>query len=208
MAGYRKVRDYYPNLLENLEVYSQPAANVDSIIMMWMIQSQYEAFPSSLWLRDMMTAGTNETVQQVAALSGQMLGHIQGGTTSLVQTTDTDMSQSFKCDFSNAMKLWWCRCNHEATMTKLLRMPQRLHFGALQILTIIAEAQANQMKRQERDQLVLRAARSNGWLTWRPNLTTGKFERSGNQPWAADMPEASHRVPEQWFLERDQFAEQ
>jgi hypothetical protein len=91
MAGYRKVRDYYPNLLENLEVYSQPAANVDSIIMMWMIQSQYEAFPSSLWLRDMMTAGTNETVQQVAALSGQMLGHIQGGTTSLVQTTDTDM---------------------------------------------------------------------------------------------------------------------
>jgi hypothetical protein len=195
MVGYRKVRDNYPELLENLEVYSQPAACVDSIIMTWMIESQYEAFPSSLWLRDMMTVGTNETVQQAAALSGQMLGHIQGGTTSLVQTTDTDMSHSFKCDLSNAM-------------TKLLGMPERLHSVALQILTIVAEAHAKQMERQQCDPWILKASRRNGWLTWRPNLHIGKLELAGSQAWAADMPEASHRIPADWFLERDTWLDE
>jgi len=205
MEGYRTVRDNYPQLVENLELYSQPAACVDSIIMTWMIESQAEAFPSSLWLRDMLAEGNTPLVQQAATLSGQMMGHIQGGTNFYVQTTETDMSHCFKRDFDEARQKECRRCKYEA---KAKSMPVPFECSALQILTIVHEAQANQMKRQERDQLVLRATRSNGWLTWRPNLTTGKFERSGNQPWAADMPEASHRVPEQWFLERDQFAEQ
>jgi len=204
MEGFRTVRDNYPHLLVNLEVFSQPAACVDSIIMTWMIQSQAAAFPSSLWLRDMLAEGNTPLVQQAATLSGQMMGHIQGGTNFYVQTTETDMSHCFKRDFDEARQKECRRCKYEA---KAKSMPVPFECSALQILTIVHEAQANQMKRQERDQLVLRATRSNGWLSWRPNLKTGKFERAGDQPWASDMPEAraNRHIPQHWFLERDQW---
>eukprot|EP00972_Heterocapsa_arctica_P069316 10242225-Heterocapsa_arctica.AAC.1 len=63
--------------------------------MMWMIESQAEEFLSSLWLRDMLAEGNTKTVRQAAAKSGQMMGHIQGGTNFRVQTTGTGMSHSF-----------------------------------------------------------------------------------------------------------------
>jgi hypothetical protein len=50
----------------------------------------------------MLAAGSTEVVRKAAALAGQMLSSIQGGTTSLVQTSDTDMSHSFKCGMNIA----------------------------------------------------------------------------------------------------------
>ena len=49
LESFRKVRDTKPELLEHLEVYSQPAAVVDSIIQKWMLELQAAEFPCSLW---------------------------------------------------------------------------------------------------------------------------------------------------------------
>jgi hypothetical protein len=80
-----------------------------------------------------------------------------------------------------------------------------ISIGALEIMTIVAEAHDKQVQRQDKDNLVLNANRRNGWLTWRPNLETGKFELSGSQEWAKGMPEVSHRLPEYWMRDRDKW---
>jgi hypothetical protein len=157
MLEYRQVRKSHPELLDNLEVYSQPAACADSIIMTWMMEAQAEAFPSTLWVRDMLAVGAG-TVRQAAALSGQMLGHIQGGTTCLVQTTDTNMSHSFNRDLDQAMKSEQLRCK---TKARLNCLPTYFHGSGLQILTIVAEAHAKHMERQRRDPWALKAHSSN-----------------------------------------------
>jgi hypothetical protein len=158
MLGYRKARDNYPQLLENLEVYSQPAACADSIIMTWMMEAQAEAFPCTLWVRDMLAAGAG-TVRQAATLSGQMLGHIQGGTTCLVQTTDTNMSHSFNRDLDQNMKSERLRFK---TIARRNGLPYYyFHCGPLQVLTIVAEAHAKHMERQRRDPWALNAHSSN-----------------------------------------------
>ena len=158
MYEYRKVRESHPKFLDNLEVYSQPAACADSIIMTWMMEAQAEAFPCTLWLRDMLAAGAG-TVRQAATLSGQMLGHIQGGTTCIVQTTDRNLSQSFNHDLDQAMKSERLRFK---TIARRMGMPEYdFHCGALQIMTIVAEAHAKHMERQRREPWALKATSSN-----------------------------------------------
>ena len=100
MESFRKVRDAKPELLQYLEVYSQPAAVVDSIIQKWMLELQAAEFPCSLWVRDMLAATVADQALFAMALSQQMGSFIAGGCTPLLQVTDTDFSFSFKCSIA------------------------------------------------------------------------------------------------------------
>jgi hypothetical protein len=150
----------------------------------------------------MLAAGSTEVVRKAAALAGQMLSSIQGGTTSLVQTTDTDMSHSFKCGMNIAKEK---ERDVNKTIARMNGLPEYFSCGALEIMTIVAEAHEKQVQRNDDENCVLKANRRNGWLTWRPNLDTCKFELSGSQEWAKDMPEVSHRLPADWVRDRDKW---
>ena len=85
MESWRKVRTEHPELLGHLEVYSQPAAVVDSIIQKWMLELQAAAFPCSLWVRDMLAASVADQSLFAMALSQQIGSFIAGGCTPLLQ---------------------------------------------------------------------------------------------------------------------------
>ena len=96
LATYVQLRKEHPEWFEDLEVYSQEAAVVDSVIMKWMLEAQAKEFPCSIWCRDMLAAGQTVQTRLVQGLAQQIGCRIYGGVTCIVQLTDTDYSWSFK----------------------------------------------------------------------------------------------------------------
>ncbi len=116
-----------------------------------------------------------------------------------MQLTDTDFSADFKRDLEGAKEQERKRCS---TMSRMAGVKPKFLCGALEILTIVHEAQQAQMKRQEEKPWVLEGCRRNGWLCWRPNLAKGCLEECSKQEWAADKPQGSTRLPWKWLKER------
>ena len=52
LEAYRKVRKSHPELVAQLDIMSQPASNVDSVILSWVIEGQASEHPCSMWQRD------------------------------------------------------------------------------------------------------------------------------------------------------------
>ena len=161
LESFRKVRETKPELLEHLEVYSQPAAVVDSIIQKWMLELQAAEFPCSLWVRDMLAATVADQALFAMALSQQMGSFIAGGCTPLLQVTDTDFIFSFKCSIAEAQAM---ERKKQAEVAKLKGQQTNFVCGALEILSILHFAHVKQLQRQHERPWVLRACRNNGFF--------------------------------------------
>ena len=144
MESYRKIRASEPSLVDGLEIYSQPAAVVDSVIMKWQLEAQAAAFPASIWLRDMLSCGVSVQCRLAGALANQLQCFIAGGCAPLLQVTDTDFAQSFKASVSAAQMELRQQCRQEA---KLAGVKPNFACGAKEILKIIRKAEAMQLKR-------------------------------------------------------------
>ena len=48
LEAYRKLRAAEPELVAEVDIMSQPAANVDSVILTWVVQGQAEEFPATV----------------------------------------------------------------------------------------------------------------------------------------------------------------
>ena len=144
MMPWRELRERRPEWFEDLEVYCQPAAVVDSIIMKWMLEEQAEAFPCSIWCRDMLAAGQAMQTKVVQAAAQQLGSRVYGGVTCLVQVTDTDYSWSFKGSVAQAQaevrKV-------QVTAAKAKGVKCTLKCGPAEIMKIIHEAQQAQKRR-------------------------------------------------------------
>ena len=106
LCSYVEIRKEHPEWFEELEVFSQPAAVVDSVIMKWMLEEQAAEFPCSIWCRDMLAAGQTVQTRLVQGLAQQIGVRIFSGVTGVVQITDTDelmnSSWSFNAGVSRA----------------------------------------------------------------------------------------------------------
>ena len=102
LKNYVDLRKEHPEWFQDLEVYSQPAAVVDSVIMKWMLEEQCKAFPCSIWCRDMLAAGQSGQTRLVQSLAQQIPSRVYGGVTCLIQVTDTDFAWSFKAAVAQA----------------------------------------------------------------------------------------------------------
>ena len=102
LAPYVQLRREHPECFADLEVYSQPAAVVDSVIMKWMLEAQAKEFPCSIWCRDMLAAGQTVQTRLVQGLAQQIGCRIYGGVTCIVRLTDTNYSWSFKSGVGRA----------------------------------------------------------------------------------------------------------
>jgi hypothetical protein len=54
----------------------------------------------------------------------------------------------------------------------------------------------------DEENVVLRAARRNCQLAYRPRLELGRLERADAEAWAAELPEGSHRIHSSWVADR------
>ena len=189
--------------LKDWEVFGQPAAVVDSIIQTWMLQSQQESFPCSIWTRDMLNASQNADVQTVQKLCQQLHTQVKGGVTDLIQITDTDMSMSLKSSLRQAQEEERRRMKEHA---KAEGRPVSFKCGVEEMARILEHAWDLQKKREEEKPWVLAAARRNGYLHWRPGAN-GELCRAGDEEWAKELPEGSYRYNSAWLEDRELFVQ-
>ena len=146
LRSYVEVRRAHPEWFEELEIYSQPAAVVDSVIMKWMLEAQAKEFPCSIWARDMLAAGQTVNTRLVQGLAQQIGCRVFGGITCVLQITDTDYSWSFKSGIIKSQNE--LRRNMKTAAAALGEVPT-FKCGPREIVQLIFEAQEVQKKRHE-----------------------------------------------------------
>ena len=80
---------------------------------------------------------------------------------------------------------------------------QSLKIGPLEILTVIQRGLKHLEELNRVNETILKGSRRNGLLAWRPR--GGKLQRADLEPWAARMPEGSHRLKPEWLDLRYEF---
>ena len=182
LESYRKLRDSHPDLMSKLEIMSQPASNVDSVILSWCIEAQSEEYPCSLWQRDCFSSVFSDSATQAMALANQLSCLVAEKCTSKLQITDTDFSKQFKSLVRNKLtelrSQWQREKKSEHSVWRI---------GPLEIVSAVVSAQEAMAEKNLRDQWVLRAAIRNGHLAYRPNPESKKLEVLSQQPWAEDL---------------------
>ena len=199
LYSYVQLRKEHPEWFEDLEVYSQPAAVVDSVIMKWMLEAQAKEFPCSIWVRDMLAAGQSVQTRLVQGLAQQIGCRLFGGVTCIVQPTDTDYSWSFKSGVGRAQEQLRREMKTAAAATG--EVP-KFKCGPREIVKLIHEGMKIQEERHEAKPWIIAACRRNGFFHWRPDLVKGTMELADNQEWAQELPEGSYRYPSSWLEER------
>ena len=190
LEGWRKARA--EGLLQGWEIYGQPAAVVDGVILSWMLEKQAEAFPASVWCRDSLAAGATPEVLLKQAACQQIGCSIAPGVTDLVQPTDTDFAASFKSSLKSAGAEERKKQKAEA---KMQGTEPTFQCGVLEIARILETAWAAQKSRELQTAWPLKALRRNGFLHWRPSWSSMKTMKAAEQDWAAELNEDSHRLP-------------
>ena len=199
LEAYRKLRASDQDLVSQVEIMSQAASNVDSVILAWCIEAQAEQYPATLWQRDCFSSVFSDTAAQSMYVANQLSCLVAEKCTSKLQLTDTDFSKQFKAQFRQ--KLGELRSQWQ----ELKKDSDELwKVGPLEILTSVVAAQSFMKEKNLRDQRVLRGAVRNGFLVWRPNPQTGKLEELLSQPWAkeAELSVGTKRYPGEWLQDR------
>ena len=175
LEPYRKLRKSHPELMSKLEVMSQPASNVDSVILTW---AQAEQYPCSMWMRDCFSSVFTDSAAEAMALANQLSCLVAEKCTSKLQITDTDFAKQFKAlvrsKLTEMRSEWQTQIRDSHSVWKV---------GPKEIVTAAVHAQEFLSDKNLRDQWVLRAAVRNGLLVYRPNPQTGKLEELLSQKW-------------------------
>ncbi len=203
MKPWRDLRARCPELFEGLSLMQQPAAVVDSIIMAWVLEEQAKLYPCSLWQRDLSGGGGFSTAsRQRMQLIGQVAAWIAGKMTSVLQLTDTDFARRLKAFAMHEKDL--LKQEMKAAAAKAGVGACTFRCGAYEILRIIKRSLQRLEEVTVKENLVLAAARRNGMLAWRPDLTEGKLVCPDEQPWCRGLPPTcrSHRLKSGWTTGR------
>ena len=199
LESYRKLRASHPELVAEVDIMSQPAANVDSVILSWVLQAQAEEFPCSVWQRDCFSSVFSASATESMAAAQQISCLVAAKCTSKLQITDSDFAKQFKSFVRK--KLVELRTEFQASRRDLTEV---WRVGAKELVTAVVWAQQKMRDKNLYDEWVLRAAVRNGLLVWRPNLQTGQLEELTSQPWAKELglEMGSRRFPVAWLSDR------
>ncbi|CAE7215229.1 unnamed protein product [Symbiodinium sp. CCMP2592] len=194
LYSWRLLRQRRPELMSEVEVYSQPAAMVDSVIMCWCIARAAETYASSYWIRDCLKSAFTEEAGKARFAAHQLQGVVAAKMTSQLQVTDTDFSSLFK---KECLK---CMDNLRYNGQKQTEGSTVWKPSSEDMLTAIVTAQRVLSEKNQRDGWVLASCRRNGFLALRP--TKDGFVRSDEQSWARDLPLGSSRISSAWLTNR------
>ena len=201
MLSYRKLRQAHPELVAKLDIMSQPAANVDSVILSWVIEGQATEYPCSVWQRDCFSSVFSDTAAESMALAQQISCLVAAKCTSKLQITDSDFAREFKAAVRHklsALTTDFQEKQKDSGESEVWRA------GAFEIVTSVVWAEEQLRQKNEEHSWVVRAAVRNGLLAYRPNPESGKLEPVTEQPWAKELElrMGSRRFPAAWLSER------
>ena len=202
LAPWLKLREQ--GLLQNWEVYGQPAAVTDAVIQQWMLQSMGEHFPCSIWVRDAVGSSWAPEVQLSMRVIGQIAVKIRAGITDLVQPTDTDFAASLKASLRASQSE-----EKKRMMETAAAAGERASFkcSVPSLGRMLDAAWQLQEERQLQRPWTLQSLRRNGFLHWRPDFLQQKLVLAAKQKWAAELPEGSYRLQSKWLENRSLFLE-
>ena len=112
MNSYVKIRSSHPQLFEHIDLYQQPAAVIDGVLLQWRLRRLAERFPCSVWQRDCLA--TYFTPEATAALHAaqQIQSRVAADMTPVCQLVDTTIAKPTKDiltrqkeDLRNEMKM-------------------------------------------------------------------------------------------------------
>ena len=199
MKSWREVRAKAPHLFEGIEVMQQPAAVVDTVINQWALEDLGSRYPVSIWQRDMLAATRSSQAKATMQVINQIEANIMGKMTPVLQLTDTDFARQLKA-ISEEVK---DEVRQELKLKAMqAKVPASYKCFAYEVLKILKLSLDRLEAKMEKDQSVLKAARRNGMLSYRPDFEQMQLVRSDSQSWAADMPEGSHRFRSSWLDSR------
>ena len=199
LEAYRKVRASHPELVSELEIMSQPASNVDSVILSWSVEAQASEYPCSVWQRDCFSSVFSDSAVQSMALAQQISCLVAAKCTSKQQITASDFAKQFKALVRQ--KLTALRTEFQQAQKGVSSV---WRVGALEIVKSVVWAQQKMAEKNAEDSWVLRAAVRNGLLVWRPDPSSGKLEKLTTQKWAEglELQMGSRRFPVDWLRDR------
>ena len=202
LESWVKLRE--AGLLQNWEVYGQPAAVTDNIIQVWMLQAQAQQFPRSIWVRDAVGSSWSPEVQLAMRLVQQIGVRIRPGITDLLQPTDTDFAMSLKASLKAAQAEEKKRM--KATAAASGSRPS-FKCSVPSLGRMLDAAWASQVEREEQRPWTPQCLRRNGYLRWRPDMLQQKLVLAASQDWALQLPEGSYRLQSKWLENRGLFME-
>jgi hypothetical protein len=182
-----------------MRFYQQPAGFEDATICQMKHQEQGKTYPCSISLKDMFTGGLSEAARREAANRQQLLAWIRAKVTALIQLADTHVIRQTKLiKLQQDMVL-------RSELAKLADMEGTrsvFHCGFYEIMRTLIVTIEKTKEKMLAENTLMRGAYQNGWLSLRPNLLTGKMERTSEQAWTQNLKLGSHRLPQKWFEER------
>ena len=126
--------------------------------------------------------------------------NIRGKVTSIQQVADTHVIRPMKL---KTQKL------HRELRKELIKLAEMegtraiFRCGNYEIMRTLSDVISEIKPEFEgEDQRMLKAMVQNGWMEMRPNLSSGKLEKTAGQPWKNDMQVGSHRLKPEWLEER------
>jgi len=181
MAGWLKLRREQPALFAGLRVWQQPCAVVDQIVWRWQLQLDAAEHRQAVRVTDCLGAVWSTRSKQAAWLLQQLQAPVAPGCTPLAQPTDTHLAKVGK-DTGRQKKKELRGLLRLAALK--LNKPVVYHTSLREILLVAAAMHEGMAQLNEKIEVVLQAARSCGWLSYRPSLTSGCLERADKQLWA------------------------
>ena len=102
MATWRRLRDEgddeMKRFFEEVEVYQQPAAFADSVIVSWMTEMRKvkDGYSRSISVRDMFAGGLSQSTRRMSFICDSLLTFIGGKMTPVMQVTDVGVAFNLK----------------------------------------------------------------------------------------------------------------
>ena len=184
---------------EGLRFYQQPAGFEDSIITCWKIQEQQKMFGQTVSLRDMFTGGLSKWARLESFQRQQLASWILGKITAVCQTADCVVIRPIK--IKTAQKHVALRRELQ-TLAQLENTRAVFKCGVYEIMRTLYEVISEARQDFRENDRLLKGIYGLGWLSYRPNLETGKLEEQKDQEWCKDFKLGTHRIQQEWLSER------
>ena len=199
LQSFVLLRKEKPEYFKEIEVYCQPASNVDTVIFCWMQEALSKKFPASVHQRDLFSGALSEPSRTASAIGQEITCWIGGKMTSRLQLTDTDFAHVFK---EKAKEVKSRLVLEISLLSQKLNIRPDFSCGAYEIMRITFESHMATKTQLEASNLLLSALRRNGMLSWRPHIETKQLLETSTLSWAERHPEGSQKIPAEWFEKR------
>ena len=144
----------------------------------------------------MLAASSNVQAKAAMQVIGQLEASVMGKMTPVLQVTDTDVARLLKVIAEEVKD----EVRQELKMKALKeKIPATYRCFAYEVLKILKVSLDRLEAKMAEEQIVLKACRRNGLLSYRPDFEKRQLVRCDAQAWCAGMPEGSHRLKASWL---------